>query len=233
MSKENFETKLPVLETLPADEVRTPDLPVDVYLQEAENLSVIAIEDKEALAGAGLDWEGYGEDLPVRAGALRHAQSLWVKNRYTQEEAQREWNEKSEHAYEERDDLLTTFRFAFRRRPDLLGRVREITDGTGHHDMIQDLSDIAALGQAGEAELNAIHFDLGRLTQAAALADDMAALLARANGEMADNPAAKLMRDRAFTHLKEAVDELRVTGRYVFRKHKDRVKAYGSAYFRR
>ena len=79
MSKENFETKLPVLETLPADQVRTPDLPVDVYLQEAENLSVIAIEDQEALSGAGLDWEGYGEDLPVRAGALRHAQSLWVK----------------------------------------------------------------------------------------------------------------------------------------------------------
>ena len=47
MSKENFETKLPVLEAMPHDEVRIPDIPVDVYLQEAENLSVIAEEDKK------------------------------------------------------------------------------------------------------------------------------------------------------------------------------------------
>ena len=232
MSKENFEIKLPVLEAVPSDEIRIPDLPVDVYLKEAENLGVIAEEDKKALVASGLDWKVYGEDLPVRAGALRHAQSLWIKNRYTQEEAQKEWNERSPGAYEERDDLMATFRFAFRNRPDLLGRVREVADGSGHHDMIQDLSDLAALGTAGAAELNAIHFDMGRLTQAAELANEMATLLARANGERADDSEAKLIRDRAYTHLKAAVDEVRVTGRYVFRKDKDRVKAYGSQYKR-
>lgn len=232
MSKENFDTKLPVLEAMPSDEILTPNLPIDVFLQEAENLSVIAAEDKKGLTGVGLDWKVYGEDLPVRAGALRYAQSLWVKNRYTQEEARKEWNDRSPGAYDERDDLLDAFRFAFRRRPDLLGRVREIADGSGHHDMIQDLSDIATLGEAGTAELKAINFDKTRLTQAATLADDMATLLARANGEKADDSQAKIMRDRAYTHLKTAVDEVRVTGRYVFRNDRDRVKAYGSDYRR-
>ena len=233
MSKENFETKLPVLEAMPSNEIRTPDIPVDVYLQEAENLSVIATEDKKSLTASGLDWKMYGEDLAVRAGALRYAQSLWIKDRYTQEEAQKEWKERSPQAYEERNDLLAAFRFAFRRRPDLLGRVREVTDGTGHADMIQDLSDLATLGGAGTKELKAINFDMGRLTEAATSADELAVVLARANGEEADSSGSKLLRDRAFTHLKEAVDEVRVTGRYVFRKDIGRVKAYGSEYFRR
>ena len=56
MSKENYQNKLPVLEALSPEEVRLPVIPVDVYLQEAEDLHVIAVEDKRALTGAGLDW---------------------------------------------------------------------------------------------------------------------------------------------------------------------------------
>ncbi len=232
MSKENFETKLPVLEAMLPGEIRIPTIPIDVFLQEAENLSVIAVEDKKALTDSGLDWKMYGEDLPVRAGALRYAQSLWMKDRYTQEEAQKEWKERSPQAYEERNDLLASFRFAFRRRPDLLGRVREVTDGTGHADMIQDLSDLATLGQAGAEELKAINFDIDRLTQGAALADELAVVLARANGEEADNSGSKELRDSAYAHLKDAVDEVRVTGRYVFRKDRNRARAYASDYKR-
>ena len=232
MSKENYQTKRPVLDAIPAEEVRTPDMPVDVFLQEAEDLGVIAAEDKAALTGVGLDWKVYGGDLPVRAGALRYAQSLWIKSRYTQEEARKEWSEASPAAYEERNDLLAAFRFAFRRRPDLLGRVKQITGGSGHQDMIQDLSDLAALGEAGATELKAMRFDKSRLAQAAVLADEMATLRARANGQTADDSLTKLMRDRAYTHLKGAVNEVRTTGRYVFRKDKERSKAYASEYRR-
>ena len=98
--------------------------------------------------------------------------------------------------------------------------------------MIQDLSDLAALGEAGAAELKAMRFDKPRLAQASVLADDMAVLLARAKGETADDSYTKLMRDRAYTHLKAAVDEVRVTGRYVFRNDKERRKAYASDYRR-
>ena len=127
---------------------------------------------------------------------------------------------------------MASFRFAFRRRPDLLGRVREVTDGTGHADMIQDLSDLATLGQAGAEELKAINFDMDRLTQGAALADELAVVLARANGEEADNSDSKELRDSAYAHLKDAVDEVRVTGRYVFRKDRNRARAYASDYKR-
>ncbi|WP_282080204.1 hypothetical protein [Aquimarina algiphila] len=83
MSKDNFEQKLPVFNAIPADEVKTPNIPVDNVLQEAENLYVWATHDKNDLVNnSGLAWDSYAEELPVRAGALRHAQSVWVSERY-------------------------------------------------------------------------------------------------------------------------------------------------------
>ncbi|WP_128755274.1 hypothetical protein [Aquimarina sediminis] len=234
MSKENYESKLAVLENIPADEVKTPNMPVDSALQEAENLYIWANKDKDTLGlNSGLDWQQFGEDLPVRAGALRHTQSLWVSERFSLEEANKAWKEKSTLAFELRDDLLNDFRYAFRKRNDLLGRVREIADGSSDADMIQDLSDLSVLGKNNTNELSAVKFDLAKLDIAAQQSDQMAELLAKSNGATQENSLAKLLRDKAFTHLKEAVDEVRDAGKYVFKKNPERFKGYTSQYHKR
>ena len=43
----------------------------------------------------------------------------------------------------------------------------------------------------------------------------------------------KLTRDRAYTHLKEAVDAIRECGQFVFWKDEDRRKGYASDYNRK
>ena len=233
MSKENYENKLTALEALTTEELPKLHMPVDTALQEAENLYVWALTDKATLEGIGLDWTAWGEDLPIRAGALRYAQSLWVSERYNQEEAQKTWKATAPAAYELRDDLLADFRYAFRKREDLLSRVREISEGSGHADMIQDLSDLSALGQANTDELGKINFVATRLDDAATQAEQLAELLAKANGATQDNSKAKLLRDAAFAHLKEAVDEIREAGKYVFRKQKDRYQGYVSQHYKK
>lgn len=233
MSKENYDTKLVVLEALPQEEVKSPTIPVDVFMQEAENLFVWAKEDKETLVTKGLDWQVYAEDLPTRTGACRYAQAVWMKERYSQEEAAKAWKEESPKAYEFRNDLLADLRFAFRKRPDLSARVRAIADGDGDADMIQDLMDISVLGKANIAELEKAKYDLRNFDIAAQKSDALAELLAKANGATLDNSKAKEIRDRAYTHLKEAIDELRETGKYAFRKDPERYKGYISRYRRR
>ena len=233
MSKENYEGKLATLEPIANNNPARPAMPIDAALQEAENLFVWAQADQAALEGIGFDWATWGVDLPVRAGALRYAQSLWVSERYSQEEAQRNWKAAAPTAYELRDDLLADFRYAFRKRDDLLSRVREISEGSGDADMIQDLSDLSALGKANLAELEAIKFDPARLDLAAGKADELADMLALANGASQDNSKAKLLRDAAFVHLKEAVDEIRTAGKYLFRKQKDRYQGYISAHHKK
>jgi hypothetical protein len=134
---DDYNAKLDVLKAIPIEEILTPTLPVDVFLQEAENLFHWSDDDKAELTGVGVSEDDIN-DLPVRAGALREAQSLWFKDRYSQQEAQREWATLSPQAYDLRDDLLHAFRFAYRDDAVILSRVSAIAEGTGHADMIQD-----------------------------------------------------------------------------------------------
>lgn len=233
MSKQNFQTKLAELENMPQDLVKAPAQPVDVTVQEAENLFIWVQEDKKVLIRIGLDWDRYVVDLPIRTGACRYAQAIWHKERYSQEEAAKAWKEESPKAHGLRNDLLADMRFAFRKRPDLLARVRTVVGGDGNADMIQDLMDISVLGKANLTEFEAIKYDLSRFDLAEQKSDSLAELLAKANGVTWDNSKAKDIRDRAFTHLKEAMDEIRDTGKYAFRKDPERYKGYISRYRRR
>ncbi|MDY6935254.1 MAG: hypothetical protein SVZ03_13655 [Spirochaetota bacterium] len=227
-----YNEKLAAIQAIPDSEIRRPGIPVDVYLQEAENLFHWSQEDKKELTDRGLDW-GLVEDMQKRCGALREAQSRWITTRFSHEEAERLWTEKSPLAYDLRDELLHTFRFAYRKQPDILGRVDEIAQDTGHADMIQDLNDLSVLGREHPEALEAIKFDMALLEKAAVLADGMSDLLGAASAERADSSGAKKIRDQAYTHLKEAVDEVREFGRFVFWRDETRIKGYASQYLRR
>ncbi len=227
-NQENLLQLRATIEALPAEQVKTPNVPADVFVQEAENLAAWAADDAAALATVGFTAERLAE-LPVRAGALREAQSLWMKESRSLDD----WNAQSPAAYELRDELLHNFGFAFRKNDSLLARVAQIEDGTGHDDMLQDLNDLAVLGKENAALLSAISFDLTKLDTAATLSTQLAELLASVNGlRIAGNPA-KYLRDQAFAYLKEQVDELRAAGKFLFWKNERRLKGYSSAYWRK
>jgi hypothetical protein len=229
---EDYNAKLDVIQSIPDEEVQTPTIPVDVYLQESENLHHWSIADAVKLATAGITQEML-DDIPVRAGALRESESLWFRDRYTQQQAQKEWLVRSPDAYDMRNQLLHTFRFAFRKDPVLLSRVSDIADGSGHADMIQDLNDLAVLGKANSELLTTIGFDLSLLDTAASVADELADLLAAANGDKVEKNASKTIRDKAYTHLKELVDEVRAAGKYLFWRNPNRLKGYTSEFWKR
>jgi hypothetical protein len=229
---DDYNAKLETILAIPGEQVHEPTLPVDVFLQEAENLHHWSLDDAEALKVVGITMAMI-KDLPVRAGACREAQSIWNKDYRSRQEAQKEWGKLAPEAYDFRNDLLTSLRFAYRKDHALLSRVHTISDGNGHADMIQDLNDIAVLGRENPDLLMAIGFDLVHLDVAATRADELADLLAEANGDKADPNNSKIIRDKACTHLKELVDEIREAGKYVFRKDSNRLKGYSSEYWRK
>jgi hypothetical protein len=229
MSKEQFDLKKAEIEAIPDKEVRYPDMPVDVALQEAEDLLVWCYPDKDLLVKAGLDWE-LVEDLPARTGSLRYVQSQWQKDFRSQEDIQKEWAEKSPVAYDLRDELVHHCYHAFYSAPDLYARTQKIAEGSGHADMIQDLSDLAALGKANPTYLTAVGVDLSLFDQSETQSVQMAALLAKVNGKRMEDNVLRLQRDKAYMHLKEAVDEIRRCGQYVFWRDEQRRKGYVSKY---
>jgi hypothetical protein len=129
-----------------------------------------------------------------------------------------------------RDQLLHDFRYAYRNDAAILARVAEIAEGDSNADMIQDLNDLSLLGKSNTGPLEAINFSLEKLEAAATASDELANILALANGDKSLQNDSKVIRDKAYTHLKELVDEIRAAGKYLFWKNEKRLKGYRSEF---
>jgi hypothetical protein len=231
-SSTDFNQLKETIEAIKEEQVLFPDVPIDSYHQEAENLYISALKDKEALTKRGLSIEVI-ETLSVANGACRFAQSEWNRERTAKQQSEKDWKENSPMAYELRDDLIYEFEYAFDGNSDLLSIVDRVRTDRGHADMIQDLMDLYALGKENTNLLQATNFDVSLLNKAESTSDNMADLLALANGAKNETNKAKVMRDKAYTYLKYHVDAVRKCGKFVFRKDKNRKEMYMSAYYRK
>ncbi|MCP4155831.1 MAG: hypothetical protein GY757_49355 [bacterium] len=231
-TKEDYKRKLATIRDIGEERIKHPHhIPVGIYLQEAETLYHWVQEDLDSLTGVGLT-PGLVEDLPTRCGALFEAEAIWQVSKKARSDTTKDWKTKSRQAYELREQLLSTFRFAFRKHPDLMKTVADIAKGNSNADIIQDLNDLAVLGRIEPALLEVAGFDLTLLELAAGISDEMASLLAEINCSRESLSLEKITRDQAFTHLKEGVDEIRECGRYVFRADKERFAGYRSRHLR-
>jgi hypothetical protein len=210
-------------------DVKIPNTPIKIYLQEAEKLQGTAEADKAILLESGLD-PLFIDELPVCIGACREAQSMWNEQRHTLESVEKEWESKSDDAYDLHDTLLHDFFYAYQDDIRLLKRVRAIAEGNGDEDMIQDMNDIAVFGKKHPKELAEINFDMAQLDLAAATSDEMAKLLAASELVEDSDSASKLLRDQAYTLLKLSVDKIRGAGKYKFWKNPEKLKDYRSEY---
>ena len=226
---DDYNAEIETIRAIPDDKTLEPAMPVDTYLQESENLAKWSLMDAEALATISITLAMLNK-LPVRAGALREAQSIWVKDHNSQQDAQREWAEAAPEAFAMRDQLLHDFRYAYRNDAAILARVAEIAEGDSNADMIQDLNDLSLLGKSNTAPLESINFSLEKLEAAANASDELANILALANGDKSLQNESKVIRDKAYTHLKELVDEIRNAGKYLFWKNEKRLKGYRSEF---
>ncbi|WP_297092264.1 hypothetical protein [uncultured Draconibacterium sp.] len=231
-NQDDYLAKEETIMAIPDEETLVPNLPMDNYLQSSENLYHWALDDFSKLKTLGLTREML-DDLPVRTGAARYAQSVWNKDYNSQQEAQKRWTEEAPAAFELRDELLRTLRYAYRKDPALLSRVRAIAEGEGNDDLIQDLSDLSVLGKENPEPLTAMGFDLSLLDTAESESDNKATLLAEANGDKAIQNQSKVLRDKAYTHLKELSDEIREAGKFLFWNDKTRYKGYTLSYWTR
>jgi hypothetical protein len=97
----------------------------------------------------------------------------------------------------------------------------------------QQEDDIESHLKENPEPLEAINFEMGLLDEAASKSDELGALLGVAHGEEATDKEAKIMRDKAYTFLKQAVDEIRDYGQFVFWRDESRSVGYASAYHRK
>jgi len=230
---EDYNKKIEVIKAVPDDQIKVPHhIPVVTYIQESEHLFGWCKYDKEELTAKGLNWKVV-EDLPVRCGALREAESKWLIQQSERRESAKILHREFSKGYNLRNELIHHFNYAFRDKSSLIVKVKEIAGRKSHEGMVKGLYALYVLGHINHYLLTDIGFDLKMLDLAAQMSNELATKKDEASFESEEYLEAKNFRNRAYTHLKEAVDYIREYGRYVFWRNPARLKGYRSDYIRK
>jgi hypothetical protein len=227
-NREYLYQKRDILYAYPKEALQSPVVAMERFHQEAEYLYRWCTADKAELSEVGFNLRLL-EDLPARTGASRQSQEDWFASRFISRDAMLEWIRISRVASDFRDRLLSAFLYAFRDTKDLLRRIREIAKGDEDVTMLSDLECLIALGRKNSGLLSAIRFNLVLLDDVDFLAQKMDDLFSRTSNSTPVEFERKRLRDAAYTHLKEATDQIRACGRYVFRRNAERLRGYGSS----
>jgi len=221
MSEQLINEKLNELDSITDMETGKPTIPVTVVLQEGKNLFNWCQKDKEILIRAGLDWK-LVEDLPLRTDALKVSQANWKSEYKTYKDCQEEWKSAAPVAFNLRDELVHYFYHAFYNNQGEYAKVKRIDEGSTNADMIQDLIELSTLGMKHTAELEEIGLDISLLDTARAKSFELSELLSKVNGALSETSPLLKVRDKAYVHHKQAMDEIRRVGQFAFRKDEDR-----------
>jgi hypothetical protein len=201
-------------------------------VQETFDMAQCARIDEDSLATINYTKEKV-DDLELRAAACQEAESLWLEQNHCANDAEDNWAVLREQAIEAKLDTIHTFKYAYRNSENLLDAISKVVEGATHSDAMQDISDLVVLGRKHPEPLAAIKYDASKLDALEKLGDDASNALAIANESRLSGSEAKILRDKAYTHLKEGLDELRAAGKFVFRKDEKRQKRYQSRYWKK
>jgi hypothetical protein len=195
------------------------DAPIDRNIaetqQEARELqAVLAKLGKDIYAKSNLD-KATGASLEARRAVLETAESAWTDHRNSA--LSKSLREVRAEAEELKRDVIAALRHFQETDSVVQTRVDAIIPGTDLPDLINDLKKLATLLDESGARL--ARADLPR--HPADKARGYAESLSRGSADRAvDTQGTELMslRNRAFWHLREAMDAVRSAGRYVYRK---------------
>ncbi len=240
MSVQALEALQGTLASIDDAEVKAPNIPVSVYLQEGHDLlTLLAISGDEGspntvrqrVLSVGL--EANQLDALERAlGALRHSQSLWINLRdqnkpSTQKVLEREGQNL-------RAEQQSAVQWSLRHNAKALRTLEAIKDGDGIEDLIQDLFDLATLIEQhqGAFESDTTFDASAHITQGRELAQSIRDNLSDQRLDRTQRQA-KALRDRAYTHAHSLLREIRAAGRRAYRTEASMLHHFGSAHLRK
>lgn len=228
---EILQEMLAEIQQVKKEDIKISKIPISVAVQEAGNLHERVSLDIAKLLLLGMPAE-YQDRLDRLRAALFAAEVNWQEQQSERKKALELWKVKSPALYALRKDIIDHLAFAFRKDERLMDQIAAIEEGNSHADAIEDLARLALLGTQNAELVQTINYDATKFDDANKMVSDMSGLLAAANGYLYRDDERKLIRDKAYTLLKEVVDEIRDYGRFAFRNDPEHVKGYSSKYER-
>lgn len=223
---------LPKLLSIPDSQTVYCPIPTEEAVADAEKVGVLIKQDDEVLRKTGINQE-YLDSYPKRLSAFVWSAAVIQQIKNTECTAAKEWEQRKPEGVEVRRILLRTFQYAFRNDPDLLISVKKIIEGRGNRDFLLDLVSCSKLGKANIEQLKNVNADLSLLDRADSLYPELSDIFARMIIDPEKHKKNESIYNKAWTYLKEAIDEIYAAGRYAFDETNDRHQLYYSDYHKR
>ncbi len=228
---ECYNELIDTIKKVPIDELETPNKPMETYTHEAGRTHWAFETHLSEFEEKNFPSENL-MDLEKRIGALREAQGRYMIFKNGGSGAQQYWAEHSPAAFELRDDLLATMKFACRKHSAHTKTLKEISKGSTISDMIQDLVELTILGKEIPVELEAIGADLSLIDTAAQQVNALTKIQRMAEEDRKTNSEVRIIRDQAYTYTHQLVAEVRDWAGHIFRKQPDILKKFTSNYYK-
>lgn len=224
------ENALKFIESITRENTIEPTIPIDTYLQEAENLVLWAKDDINELAKVGISQKNIDE-LIVRIDICRKVQTSWIHYKKTQSELDKNWKKELQAGKDIHRELVHYFSFAFRNDVALSKKLKRIKKANKIASLIQTLSNLSYFGESHKDLLEKVSFDFQLLEKASNLSHQLGHLASEYHANKWNIKDNKRFRDKTYTYLKLCVDEIRDAGKFVFRGNKKRLCGYMIAYY--
>lgn len=225
-----YEENIAEILSIDDNKIKKMTIPPENVSTEGQQLKIVTDDDKDALLERGLNPQ-FLEDLPVRVAAFTYAAAVYELDVQNVSDVKLQWETLKEEGYSLRKKIIREMEFAYRDNPLALMKLQEIKNGKGHKDMLLDLLELAILGRDFPEDLIKTNFNNSLLNRAKALHEEVT--LAYAEMKVHDNKTseARLIRDKAFTWLKEVMDEIREYGKFVFADDPAKLNNYVSEFY--
>lgn len=228
---QDYQDSIETINAVAPEAVKHCNVPYEIFIHEAKKLCNVAEGDIAVLTPLGLTQEKVNT-CSVLTGALLTAELNWENKDTERKKAMAKWKVDAPIMNEQINDLYATMRFAYRKDARLMAILDTISEGDSNADAVMDLARLGSLGKENPEPLQAIGNDLTVLDTSITESERMANLLAEVNGNMYVDDGKKVIRNKAYTLVKELVDEIREYGKFAFRKDEDHVRLYASKYQR-
>ncbi|MCU0680973.1 MAG: hypothetical protein MUF34_01695 [Polyangiaceae bacterium] len=209
---------------LPEAYAAAPDYSVVTILHETRAIEAILQKyGKDLLSGTKLDRKTPAE-IGARRLALEEAERDWVAAR--ESESPRALTRLRQEAEGLVRDVAAALRYFLEHDATVQRRVGAIREGAGDADRIDDLKRCAELLELHADALKRADLPKKAPRRCRELADELAAASAERDAGRGGVLAAQELRNRAYWHLRELMDEVRAAGRYVFRHEPKRLTLF-------
>ncbi|HEU4535417.1 MAG TPA: hypothetical protein VFS00_14915 [Polyangiaceae bacterium] len=209
---------------LPEAYAAAPDYSVVTILHETRAIEAILQRyGKDLLSGTKLDRKTPAE-IGARREALEAAERAWLAAR--ESEAPRSVTLLRKEAEGLVRDVAAALRYFLEHDAGVQRRIGAVREGAGDADRIEDLRHCAELIEEHAEALRRADLPKSAARRCRELAQELAAAAAERDAGRGGALAAQALRNRAYWHLRELMDEIRAAGRYVFRHEPKRLTLF-------